>query len=46
MKPLDKLTLLVKDWINKKKIGSIKINLFKGGITNVELKESIKIDDK
>ena len=41
---VDKIVLLIRDWINKKKTGSIKINYFKGGITNVEFKESIKID--
>lgn len=44
MKQVDKLILIIKDWVNKKKTGSIKINTFKGGITNVEYIESIKLD--
>ena len=44
MKQIDRLILLIKDWLNKNKTGSIKINTFKGGITNVEFNESIKID--
>ncbi len=41
---IDKIVLLIKDWNNKKKTGSITINYFKGGISNVEFKESIKLD--
>jgi hypothetical protein len=45
MKTIDKLILLIKDWMSKKKTGSIKINFFKGGIANVNLEESIKIPE-
>ena len=44
MKQVDKVVILIKDWVNKKKTGSIKINYYKGGVSNVEFKESIKIE--
>ena len=34
---------LIKEWVKTNKVGSITINFFKGGISNVELKESIKL---
>lgn len=41
---LEKLITLLKSWITHKKVGSITVNFFKGGISNVELKESVKLD--
>ncbi|TES93496.1 MAG: hypothetical protein E3J94_01365 [Desulfobacteraceae bacterium] len=39
MKQLDKITLLAKGWLNKKEKG-ITVNFFKGGISNVDLRET------
>jgi len=46
MKQLIWVTKLIEDWIVSKKIGSITINLFKGGIGNVVLKESLKPEEE
>lgn len=37
---------IIQEWIDNRMTGSIKINFFKGGIANLNLTESIKIDDK
>ena len=33
---------LIERWINNKKTGSLKLNFFKGGVSNVEKNESMK----
>lgn len=40
---IKEIVRIVKDWIDLKKIGSIQINFFKGGISNVNLSESRKL---
>lgn len=40
------LIKLIKEWLESKKTGKIIINFFKGGISNIEKHESIKIDKK
>jgi hypothetical protein len=42
---LNELIKVVKAWIDEKRIGSITINFFKGGIANLIVKESVKIGD-
>ena len=44
MDNLDKITKILKEWIDEKKTGSIQINFFKGGIGNLNLSNSIKLD--
>ena len=41
---MNNLIALIKKWIEQKKTGSIQINFYKGGISNINLKESIKLD--
>ncbi len=43
MKQVDRIILLIKDFLNKEKIGSIKVNMYKGGITNLNIDESVKL---
>jgi len=40
---IEKVLILIKDWISKKKVGSISINFFKGGVSSVKLEETIKL---
>lgn len=42
---MDKLIALIRLWIEQKKVGKITINFFKGGITNINIEESKKIED-
>ncbi len=35
------IKLLIK-WLNEKKVGNIQINMYKGGISSVNLNETIK----
>ena len=42
---MDKIIALIKLWIEQKKVGKITINFFKGGITNINIEESKKIED-
>jgi len=32
-----------KDWVAKKQTGAIEINFFQGGVTNMNLKHSVKL---
>jgi len=41
---LDHLNHIINDWIESKKIGSIQINFFKGGIANIIKNESEKLN--
>jgi len=43
---LGKIMVLIKEWVTRKKVGSIQVNLYQGGISNINLKESVKIEDK
>ena len=40
---VDKIVLLIRDFLSKKKIGSIKVNMYEGGITNLNINESVKL---
>lgn len=42
---MEKIFTLIKLWIEQKKVGKITINFFKGGITNINIEESKKIED-
>jgi len=42
---LDELINIIKDWIDRKKTGSIQINFFKGGISNIIKQESEKLGE-
>jgi hypothetical protein len=42
---MDKITYIIREWIEQKKVGKITINFFKGGITNVVIEESKKLED-
>ncbi len=42
---MDKLVALIREWIEQKKVGKITINFFKGGITNINIEESKKLED-
>jgi hypothetical protein len=42
---MDKVIALLREWIEKKKVGKITINFFKGGITNITIEESKKLED-
>jgi len=37
---------LIKKWISEKKVGKITINFFKGGISSVNVEETIKLSKK
>jgi len=41
---LEQIIDLISKWITDKKTGSIKINFFKGGISNANLTECVKGD--
>ena len=40
---MKELIVLIKEWIETKKVGSITINFFKGGISSVKKEETIKL---
>ena len=44
MEDIEKIIEIIKDWIDNQKTGSIQINFFKGGIGNLNLSNSIKLD--
>jgi len=44
-KQLDNIYNLMISWMRNKKVGSIQINFMKGGITNVNIKRSLKAED-
>lgn len=46
MTNLDKILAILKQWVVEKKVGSVTINFFKGGITTINLNETVKITDK
>ena len=35
---------IIQRWIRERKVGSITVNFFKGGISSVQLNETIKVD--
>jgi hypothetical protein len=39
---LEEVIKYISDWISGKKTGSIQINMFKGGISNITLTQSVK----
>ena len=43
---LGKIMVLIREWVMQKKVGSIQVNLYQGGISNINLKESVKIEEK
>jgi len=44
LEDIDKVIEIIRDWIENQKTGSIQINFFKGGIGNLNLSNSIKLD--
>lgn len=40
---LEQLIRIIKEWIDSRKVGSITINFFKGGISSVKLEKTIKL---
>ena len=40
---VEKLVKLIFEWLDEGKVGSIQINFYGGGITNLNLNESIKL---
>ena len=40
---MKELIALIKEWIETKKVGSITVNFFKGGISSVKKEETIKL---
>ena len=40
---MKELITLIKEWIETKKVGSLTINFFKGGISSVKKEETIKL---
>lgn len=45
MGELGRIISLLKSWIRDKRVGSIQVNFMKGGVTNVNIKESLKVED-
>jgi len=43
-KTIAKLIDVIRSWISEKRTGSIQINFFKGGISNIKKEESVKLD--
>lgn len=41
----NKLLEYIRKWLRGEKIGSLQINTFKGGISNIKIEESKKLDD-
>ena len=35
---------LIREWIEKHKVGSLTINFFKGGVSSVKMEETVKLD--
>ena len=40
---LDRVIEMIREWISKRKVGSITINFFKGGISSVKIEETIRV---
>lgn len=45
MDNLYKLHSIIKEWLDKKYVGSLTINFFKGGISNILIHRSIKLEE-
>ena len=43
-KSFEHLVYILNEWITQKKIGSIQVNFFKGGVPNIIKNESKKLD--
>ena len=43
---LDELVKVIQEWIDKKKVGKIQINFFKGGISSYKIEETKKLSKK
>ena len=43
---MTELIKLIQKWIEDKKVGSLTINFFKGGVSSVKLEETIKLSEK
>jgi len=41
---LRELIDIIKEWIDSRKVGSVTINFFKGGVSSVKLEETIKLN--
>jgi len=40
---VDKVIEIIRHWLRDRKVGSVTINFFKGGISSVKLEETIKV---
>lgn len=40
---MKELVGIIKEWIEQKKVGSITINFFKGGISSIDKRETLKL---
>jgi len=45
MTNLNKLNQVIQEWLREKRVGSVTINFFKGGISNILIKQSIKLEE-
>lgn len=43
---MERIFKIIKEWNSKRKTGKISINFFQGGIPNINLSESVKLDIK
>lgn len=43
MNQLKEIMEILKKWIESKKVGSVQINFFKGGISSIKFEETIKL---
>lgn len=43
---IDRIVEQIKVWMDRKKYGNIQINFFAGGVSNINLNESVKVTEK
>lgn len=43
MTVFDELVVILKEWMALKKVGSVTVNFFKGGVSSVKMEETIKL---
>ena len=43
---IEEVVEYISDWVEEKRTGSIQINMFKGGISNINLTQCIKTEKK
>lgn len=42
---IQSIVTMLNEWARKRKVGSIQVNFFKGGITTVNLNETVKLNE-